>query len=117
MKRSFFDWLLGREPEQPPAELPTLHVPEGRGWQPGDRYDGPAAWFDGPEVGFVRSPYALDAEGRNLRVPLLRLTSVDDGHEGDGNWHYEIAGPNDYPQRGRVVPLETRVVGRTEVQA
>ena len=86
--------------------------------RPGTVYNGPASFFN--DVGVVPWPgfYALDDEGKNLRLPPLRLVAVDDapGDPDDGAWHLEVAGPNDPAQRpAHIVALEMDAAGRAEV--
>lgn len=125
-RRSLLSRLFGApqpaQPARPPEPPEYLYesapsVPAGLVPNAGERYEGPAAWCDGPEVGFARGPYALTADGKDLLRPLVRLVMVDDapGDPDDGACHYEIAGPNDYPQKGRPVALEARLEGRAEV--
>ena len=97
--------------------------------RPGMVWDGPAAVADGLDVGHVRGIYALTDDGRDLRQPHLRLVAVDEtpGESDDGNFHYEIAYPEDgmnktcdgsrWPYKGQGVVLEPApIVGKAGVE-
>lgn len=82
-------------------------------------YTGPAGYADehrGRRI--IPGPYALAADGKGLRTPLLRLVSVDDapGDPDDGSCHYEVAAKNDPPVRaGNPVTLHVGTVGKATV--
>jgi hypothetical protein len=83
--------------------------------RPGQPYDGPAAYVDGNGQGDPRHGfYALQPDGKALRRPLIRLTSVT---QPDGSHSYEIARRGDPPHRseGNVVPLEFAGEGRASL--
>jgi hypothetical protein len=134
--RDFFRRLLGA-PEPLPDDSPETSVLQFEesdfdlpaGPQPGERWDGYAAVADGLDVDHVRGVYALTDDGRDLRRPLLRLVAVDEtpGVSEDGNFHYEIAYPEDgmnktydgsrWPYRGEGVILEPEpIVGKAGLE-
>lgn len=89
-------------------------------FRPGQLYTGPVAYAD--EDGSRRLPlayYALSADGKELRRPLLRLVAIDDapGDPEDGAFHYEIASAGDPPSKpGRSVALEAVLEGRGSLE-
>lgn len=133
-----FDFLRRKPapaPDDAPIDLGYLYEasdepePEPDQPPPGFVWSGPAAVADGLEVGHVRGIYALTDDGRDLRQPLLRLVAVDEtpGEPDDGNFHYEVAYPEDgmnktfdgsrWPYKGRGVVLEPEpIVGKAGLQ-